>query len=101
MPAETHSSRDGDGAGLDVTVIVREAIADVVAVDADGLAPSTLLADLGVEGLVLLDVVELVEEELGERTVGLAIGDDDLADLRTVGDLADAVRAALRREGAG
>ncbi len=48
-------------------------------------------ADLDADSLALIELVEALEEELGERTVGFTIDDDDLADLRTVGDAVDYV----------
>jgi acyl carrier protein len=40
-------------------------------------------------------MVEALEEELGERTVGFRIDDEDLEDLRTVRDAVDYVYAKL------
>ena len=37
--------------------------------------------DLGADSLALIELVEALEEELGERTVGFAIDDEDLGDL--------------------
>ena len=38
---------------------------------------------------------EVLEAELGERTVGFSIDDEDLADLMTVGDAVDYVVARM------
>jgi acyl carrier protein len=43
----------------------------------------------------VLDLVEGVISELGERTVGFTIDDDDLVELRTVRDAVDCVLAGL------
>lgn len=61
----------------------------------DTLGDAENLVDLGVTGLVLLDVVETVREELGERTVGLDVDDDDLALAVTLGDLIELITAGL------
>jgi acyl carrier protein len=51
--------------------------------------------DLGADSLALIELVEALEEELGERTVGFRIDDEDLEDLKTVRDAVDYVVAKL------
>ena len=51
--------------------------------------------DLGADSLALIELVETLEEELGERSVGFRIEDEDLEDLRTVRDAVDYVVAKL------
>ena len=51
--------------------------------------------DLDADSLALIELVEALEEELGERTVGFRIDDEDLEDLRTVRDAVDYVYAKL------
>ena len=41
---------------------------------------------LAADSLALIELVEALEEELGERTVGFRIDDEDLEDLKTVRD---------------
>ena len=41
--------------------------------------------------MALIELVEAIEEELSERTVGFRIEDDDLEDLKTVRDAVDYV----------
>ena len=41
------------------------------------------------------EIFPILEEELGERTVGFRINDEDLEDLKTVGDAVDYVVARL------
>ena len=55
-----------------------------------------LREDLDADDFALIDVVEAVEAELGERTVGLSIDDDDLVELRTVRDAVECVLARLQ-----
>ena len=54
-----------------------------------------LVEDLDADSLALIELVEGLEEELGERTVGFRIDDEDLEDLRTVRDAVDYVYAKL------
>jgi acyl carrier protein len=94
MPAETHVQRGPIGPD-EVLRLVREVLTEVVGPAADGVEPGDRLVDLGVDGLGVLALVEGVEQELGERTVGFALDDDDLADLETVGDVVDVVVARV------
>ena len=45
--------------------------------------------------MAMLELDESLEEELGERTVGFHVDDEDLADLETVHDAVDYVVARL------
>ena len=45
--------------------------------------------------MALIELVEGLEEELGERSVGFRIEDEDLEELRTVRDAVDYVHAKL------
>jgi len=97
MPAETHVGRDRLGPD-DVVTCVRFNTAEVLELDDVEIDLGARLADdLGADELALIDLVEAIEEELGERTVGFAIDDDDLADVTTVGDLVEVVSARLER----
>ena len=51
--------------------------------------------DLEADSLALIELVEALEQDLGERTVGFAVDDDGLVDLLTVGDAVDYVVARL------
>jgi acyl carrier protein len=100
MPAETHVHRGPIGPD-EVWRLVRDALVDVIGVDpaaAEQVGPEDVLADLGVDGAAVLAVVAALEDELGERTVGFAFDDDDLADLVTVGDLVDSVLGGIGGE---
>ncbi|MGZ8765241.1 MAG: acyl carrier protein [Acidimicrobiia bacterium] len=97
MPAETHVGRDRLGPD-DVLRCVRFNTAEVLELpDVDIALDARLVDDLGADELALIDLVEAIEEELGERTVGFAIADDDLADVATVADLVEVVSARLER----
>jgi acyl carrier protein len=95
MPAETHSHRgavDRD----DIARIVCEQLAEILEIDLDAVAlDARLREDLDVDDYALIDLVEAVEAELGERSVGLRIDDDDLAELVTVADAVECVCARL------
>ncbi len=46
--------------------------------------------------MALIELVEALEEELGERSAGFRIDDEDLEDLKTVRDAVDYVVAKLQ-----
>lgn len=98
MPAETHSH----GGPLDpdeVSLIVRERLAEILGVDDELLTPDARLRDeLGADDFALLDLVELLEQELGERTVGFKIDDDELGELVTVNDAIECVLNRIQTE---
>ena len=91
MPAETHVERgplDPD----EVLALVRAQLAEILGIDEDTIRPDTrVIEDLGADEPAILELVEAIEEEVGERTVGFAIDDDDVVDLRTVRDYVDYV----------
>ena len=98
MPAETHSHR----APVDrreIERIVREQLAEILEVDPDAItADARLRDDLDADDYALIELVEAVEGELGERMVGLAIDDEDLAEWQTVADAIECVAASLDAE---
>ena len=65
-------------------------------------SPSTItegqsfVDDLDADSLALIELVEALEEELGERSVGFRIEDEDLDDLKTVRDAVDYVYDRVR-----
>jgi acyl carrier protein len=95
MPAETHVERNPIGPD-DVLAIIRERLAEILEIDdATITLDATFSDDLDADSLALIELVEALEEELGERTVGFTIDDDDLAELKTVRDAVDYVVARL------
>jgi acyl carrier protein len=95
MPAETHSHR-GELSVDQVRAIVFERVAEVLERDLDDVVPEARLRDdLDADDFALIDVFDIIEEELGERTVGFRLDDDELAELVTVGELLDYVLARL------
>jgi acyl carrier protein len=95
MPAETHSHR-GPVSADEVERIVRDQLVEILGVDPDAISPDTRLReDLDADDFALIDLVEAVEAELGDRSVGLSIDDDDLVELRTVRDAVECVLARI------
>jgi acyl carrier protein len=99
MPAETHSHGGPIGAD-EVERIVRDQLVEILGVDPDAIGPETRLReDLDADDYALIDLVEAVEAELGDRTVGVSIADDDLVDMRTVRDAVECVCARVGASG--
>jgi acyl carrier protein len=96
VPAETHS-HIGPLGDDDVERIVRDQLVDILGVDPDVVTLDTRLReDLDADDFAVIDLVEGVIAELGERTVGFSIDDDDLVEMRTVRDAVECARAGLR-----
>jgi acyl carrier protein len=95
MPAETHVARGPIGPE-EVLRILRERLAEILEIDESRITPaSSFTEDLGADSLALIELVEALEEELGERTVGFGIDDEDLGDLHTVQEAVDYVVVRL------
>ena len=95
MPAETHVNR-GPMDRQAVFELIRDRLADILEIDATGITEGAAFNDdLGADSLALIELVESLEEELGERTVGFRIEDEDMEDLKTVRDAVDYVHAKL------
>jgi acyl carrier protein len=76
--------------------LIRDRLADILEIDPGGISESASFTDdLDADSLALIELVEALEEELGERTVGFRIDDEDLEDLKTVRDAVDYVVAKL------
>jgi acyl carrier protein len=97
MPAETHVAQGPIGPE-EVLGILRERLAEILEIDEARITlDANFTEDLGADSLALIELVEALEEELGERTVGFSIDDEDLVDLRTVREAVDYVVARLER----
>ena len=95
MPAETHSHRGPIDRG-EVERIVREQLSEILEIEPAAVTPDARLReDLDADDYALIELVEAVEAELGERMVGLAIDDEDLAEWHTVRDAIESVAAGL------
>ena len=76
--------------------LIRDRLADILEIDPSSIAEgASFTEDLSADSLALIELVEALEEELGERTVGFRIDDEDLEDLKTVRDAVDYVVAKL------
>jgi acyl carrier protein len=95
MPAETHVERSPMDRQA-VFELIRDRLADILEIEPTAIAEGASFSeDLSADSLALIELVEALEEELGERTVGFRIDDEDLEDLRTVRDAVDYVVAKL------
>lgn len=95
MPAETHSTHEPIGAD-EVFATVQTHLGEILEIEDDVITlDSNFAEDLHADSLALIELVEAIEEDLGERTVGFTFDDDDLGDLKTVRDAVDYVVARL------
>lgn len=95
MPAETHVEQ-GPMSRQEVFELVRDRLADILEIDPGTINEGDSFADdLDADSLALIELVEALEEELGERSVGFRIDDEDLEDLKTVRDAVDYVFGRL------
>ena len=95
MPAETHVEQ-GPMDRTQVFELIRDRLADILEIDpAEVTEGKSFVDDLQADSLALIELVEAIEEEVGERTVGFRIEDEDLEDLKTVRDAVDYVCARL------
>ena len=91
VPAETHVNNDPIGRD-EIFEIVRDRLADILEIDPSTISEGQSFADdLEADSLALIELVESLEEELSDRTVGFRIEDEDLEDLKTVRDAVDYV----------
>lgn len=95
MPADS----DVQGSPMSRTEIfelIRDRLADILEIDPGTVNEGDSFADdLDADSLALIELVEAIEEEVGERAEGFRIDDEDLEDLKTVRDAVDYVHARL------
>jgi acyl carrier protein len=95
VPAETHVEQATPDR-REVFELIRDRLADILEIEPATITEAASFGDdLGADSLALIELVEALEEELGERTVGFRIDDEDLEDLKTVRDAVDYVVAKL------
>lgn len=81
----------------EIVTLVRERLAEILEIEPSTINESDSFSDdLEADSLALIELVEAIEEELSERTVGFRIDDEDLEDLRTVRDAVDYVHARTK-----
>jgi acyl carrier protein len=79
-----------------VLALIQDRLADILEIDPSEVHEGDSFADdLDADSLALIELVEALEEDIGERTVGFRIEDEDLEDLKTVRDAVDYVVAKL------
>lgn len=88
MPAETHSSGETQSRS-EISLVVRGALSECCGVDVDELTGDTVLADLGVDDVVRLDLADILSEELGERNLVGVFDGEEFATVNTVGALVE------------
>jgi len=95
MPAETHMEQ-GPMTRSDVVSLIRDRLSDILEIEPDQINEGNSFGDdLDADSLALIELVEALEEELSDRTVGFRIDDEDLQDLKTVRDAVDYVFAQV------
>jgi acyl carrier protein len=76
--------------------LIRDRLADILEIEPGTISEGQSFADdLEADSLALIELVEALEEELSERSVGFRIDDEDLEDLKTVRDAVDYVVGRL------
>ena len=89
MPAETLMNPSPMDRS-EIVTLVRERLAEILEIEPSEINEGDSFSDdLEADSLALIELVEAIEEELSERTVGFRIDDEDLEDLRTVRDAVD------------
>ena len=97
MPAETHVEQTPMRRD-EVFALIRDRLADILEMEPSVISEGQSFADdLDADSLALIEMVEAIEEELGERTVGFRIEDEDLEDLKTVRDAVDYVYERVKK----
>jgi acyl carrier protein len=91
VPAETDVDRGPMGRN-EVLELIRDRLADILEIDPSTIAEgASFTDDLDADSLAMIQLVEDLEKELGERVAGFRIEDEDLEDLKTVRDAVDYV----------
>ena len=81
----------------EVFAIVRDNLAEIIEREPSSISEGQSFADdLDADSLALIELVEALEEDLAERSVGFRIEDEDLEDLKTVRDAVDYVWAKVQ-----
>jgi acyl carrier protein len=95
MPAETHSTHEPVTKD-EVFGMIRSNLSEILEIDDARITmDATFADDLDADSLALIELVEALEEEMAERSIGFRIEDEDLEDLKTVRDAVDYVYARV------
>jgi acyl carrier protein len=91
-PAANHVSMDRP----QVLDLIRVQLADILEIDPGRISEgSSFSEDLNADSLALIELVEALEEALGDQVEDFRIDDEDLEDLKTVRDAVDYVMVRL------
>ena len=91
VPAETHVNQ-GPIERDEIFEIVRDRLADILEIEPSTITEGqSFVDDLDADSLALIELVEALEEQLGDRIPEFRIEDEDLEDLKTVRDAIDYV----------
>ena len=100
MPGDTDAAATADGGTItrdEILRIVRDRLADILEIEPSTISEGvSFVDDLDADSLALIELVESLEEEIGQRTTGFRIEDEDLEDLKTVRDAVDYVHERTR-----
>ena len=81
----------------EVFELIRDRLADILEIEPSDIPEGASFSeDLNADSLALIELVEALEEDIGGRTGGFRIDDEDLEDLKTVRDAVDYVVAKLQ-----
>ena len=95
MPAETNMQQ-GPMSRDEIVTLIRERLAEILEIEPSDISEGQSFSDdLDADSLALIELVEALEEELSERSVGFRIDDEDLEDLKTVRDAVDYVHGRI------
>lgn len=95
MPPET-DAQAGQIDRDEVLRVIKDQLADILERDPSTIAEGDSFAeDLHLGSLELIELVEAIEEEFGERSDGFRVEDEDLEDLKSVRDAVDYVVTRL------
>lgn len=70
-----------------VLAIIADALCTVLEIAPSTVTRQLSFAQLNADSLALVEIVEILEEQLGRHQLGFVIDDQDLDDLLTVDDL--------------
>jgi acyl carrier protein len=74
----------------EIVTMVKNQLGEILEIDPSSVNESdSYVDDLNADSLALIELVEALEEELGEKAPGFRIEDEDLEDLMTVRDSVD------------
>lgn len=80
----------------EIVTLIRERLAEILEIEPSDINEGQSFSDdLDADSLALIELVEALEEELSERSVGFRIDDEDLEDLKTVRDAVDYVHGRI------